>query len=256
MIGAAVTFLAVAIADLTAGGLGGTPVSRRRAVLGILAAAFVMLAGGWGAGWTMALVLVLTASLAGVSAWLLLRSRERLDPRRAWVALAALIAYLALGVGAEALWDAAPVDWLDRWLETLAFPALNMMEADSLLLIVALFLFLTGTANGVVRTVLIAAGTETERSEERLRGGRIIGVLERWMILALMLAGETTAAGLVVSAKSILRFPELTRAAGESAGTEASAGANVDHVTEYFLLGSLVSWLMAALLALLFVGPF
>ena len=61
------------------------------------------------------------------------------------------------------------------------------------------------------------------------------------MIFSLGLAGEPTAAALIVSAKSLLRFPELSRAS------------EIDAVTEYFLLGSLASWGLALLFVLLLV---
>lgn len=256
MMGATITFLAVGLGDLVAGGLGGTPVNRPRALLGISAAAVVVVAAGSVAGWTAALATMSLVVVAAVAAWILLRVPPRPDGRRAWVALGSLVVALGGGVGGEGLWRKASVDWVADWLETLAFPALNMMEGATLFLVTAMFVFLSATTNGVVRAVLIAAGTRTESSEERLRGGRVIGVLERWMIFALMLSGEPTAAGLVVSAKSILRFPELNRAASHPPSGGDSPPAEVDQVTEYFLLGSLVSWLVAAIMALLFVGPF
>ena len=118
---------------------------------------------------------------------------------------------------------------------------------------IAAAVFLAATGNGVVRAVLAAAGTETQRSEARLRGGRVIGVIERWMIFGLMVAGNPTAAAIVVSAKSILRFPQLSKVV-QSAGEQSSdpvveEQGRVDDVTEFFLLGSLVSWAMAMALA-------
>ena len=62
--------------------------------------------------------------------------------------------------------------------------------------------------------------------------GRWIGVLERLIIYVLVVADETAAAALVVTAKSILRFPEIT-------GDEPHLDA------EYVLIGSLASWLVA-----------
>src|SRR5690606_29978105 len=107
-------------------------------------------------------------------------------------------------------------------------------------------------ANGVVRAVLTCVGTPWQRSATRLRGGRLIGALERWLIFGLAIAGEPTAAALVVSAKSLLRFPELSRTGqpppSGSSGVrddEQSAPADIDLLTEYLVLGSLVSWVLA-----------
>jgi hypothetical protein len=56
--------------------------------------------------------------------------------------------------------------------------------------------------------------------------------LERLLIYVLMLIGAAAAAGLVVAAKSILRFPEIS---GKPAAIDP----------EYVLIGSLASWLLA-----------
>lgn len=62
--------------------------------------------------------------------------------------------------------------------------------------------------------------------------GRWIGILERLLIFLLVVGDEAGAAALVVAAKAILRFPEIT-------GDEPHLNA------EYVLIGSLASWLMA-----------
>jgi hypothetical protein len=84
-----------------------------------------------------------------------------------------------------------------------------------------------------------------DASEQALKGGRYIGPLERWLIFGLALAGQPTAAALVISAKSIIRFPELQSKAGRAdtasfPGTDAREGQSqqIDALTEYFLIGS------------------
>jgi hypothetical protein len=91
-------------------------------------------------------------------------------------------------------------------------------------------LLLTLPANWVVRQVLRLARQEPPPSQNR--AGRWIGVLERLLIYVLMLVGAAAAAGLVVAAKSILRFPEIS-----------AKPAVID--PEYVLIGSLTSWLLA-----------
>jgi hypothetical protein len=64
------------------------------------------------------------------------------------------------------------------------------------------------------------------------------------------LAGEFGAAGLVIAAKGLLRFPEIQatargRTATDPAGSYPGGPAGIDDVTEYFLVGSFVSWLIA-----------
>ena len=72
-----------------------------------------------------------------------------------------------------------------------------------------------------------------------LKGGRLLGPMERVFILGLGLTGQFTAAGIVVAAKGLLRFPEL------QAARDSSRGPGIHAVTEYFLVGSFASWLIA-----------
>jgi hypothetical protein len=69
--------------------------------------------------------------------------------------------------------------------------------------------------------------------EPDLKGGRLIGPLERVIVFALMLMGAYALVAAVFAAKGIVRFPEISRDAGS--GNRA----------EYFLVGSMVSWALA-----------
>jgi hypothetical protein len=104
------------------------------------------------------------------------------------------------------------------------------MSWASIAILVAAGLLLTIPSNWAVRQVLRLARHEAPQSENR--AGRWIGALERLLIYVLMLIGAAAAAGLVVAAKSILRFPELS---GKPAAIDP----------EYVLIGSLASWLLA-----------
>ncbi|QJU53687.1 hypothetical protein SCB71_10650 [Herbiconiux sp. KACC 21604] len=70
-----------------------------------------------------------------------------------------------------------------------------------------------------------------------LKGGRLIGPLERLLIVALTLAGALPIVAGIFAAKGIVRFPEIS--ADGARGSKA----------EYFLVGSLVSWSLALALA-------
>lgn len=104
------------------------------------------------------------------------------------------------------------------------------MSWDSVAVVVTGGLLLTLPSNWVVRRVLRLARHETPQNQNR--AGRWIGVLERLLIYVLVLIGAAAAAGLVVAAKSILRFPEIS-----------AKPATID--PEYVLIGSLSSWLLA-----------
>lgn len=66
-----------------------------------------------------------------------------------------------------------------------------------------------------------------------LKGGRLIGPLERVLIVTLTLAGSYPVVAGLLAAKGIVRFPEIS--ADGTGGSKA----------EYFLVGSLVSWTVA-----------
>jgi hypothetical protein len=104
------------------------------------------------------------------------------------------------------------------------------MSWESIAIVVAGGLLVTVPSNWTVRQVLRLARHETPQSENK--AGRWIGALERLLIYVLMLIGAAAAAGLVVAAKSILRFPEIS---GKPAAIDP----------EYVLIGSLASWLLA-----------
>jgi len=104
------------------------------------------------------------------------------------------------------------------------------MNWESMVIVVLGGLLLTLPSNWAVRRVLRMARHEAPQSKNK--AGRWIGVLERLLIYVLVLIGAAAAAGLVVAAKSILRFPEINR-----------KPASID--PEYVLIGSLASWLLA-----------
>lgn len=101
------------------------------------------------------------------------------------------------------------------------------------------------TGNVIVRLVLRATGTvdpgrgASHDVARTLKGGRLLGPMERLVIVGLGLAGHLTAASVVIAAKGLLRFPEL------QSKRDNPAEPTIDEVTEYFLVGSFVSWLVS-----------
>lgn len=241
MLAISASVLVVALADLAVCGISGVP--RRRAVNA--AALVAVLAGAalalpWlglegGARWSL---FGLTAGAA--LAWLGLR----LKPDSAGLAggaLAVLSLYLLVLAGASGwLWSRARAPGLERWLGTLVAP--DVVGPGAFLALVAAVAFSVSTASGVVRCTLAAAGP-IRVSADRFRGGRTIGVIERLMIVGLVVSGNATAAALVVSAKSLLRFPEVSRQ--KEREEEGGLARAADVSTEYFLLGSMASWMCA-----------
>ena len=156
------------------------------------------------------------------------------------------LALLVAAIGAAALLSGqagAAGGPLGRWVAQVPLPVLGDVDADGFLLLAGVVLLQLSTGNVLVRLVLAATGTITtdlhgasRGPERRLKGGRLLGPLERLFILGLGLAGNLTAAAIVVAAKGLLRWPEL------SSPTEQD---RVHRLTEYFLVGSFVSWLVA-----------
>lgn len=70
-------------------------------------------------------------------------------------------------------------------------------------------------------------------SRAGFQGGRLIGPLERTLVLILTLAAAYPLLAAMLAAKGIVRFPEISR--------DGETGARA----EYFLVGSLVSWVIA-----------
>ena len=85
---------------------------------------------------------------------------------------------------------------------------------------------------------IVAGRTEDEGEVTALRGGRWIGPLERLLIIVLAGAGAEVAIAAVVAAKGVIRFPEISK---DSTGEKA----------EEFLIGSVSSWILAALVSML-----
>lgn len=247
MTGLGLLLLALGVADAVAGGLPGHPPVRTWAGIlgGTVAAGLVATTAGTGTaavGWALA-----TGAVA--AGWLRLRAGDRLPEVRAWAALGLLALAATAALVAGSATPARTDSPLGRVLGGLDVPALAGATPAALVLLLGAAVAMGATGNAVVRTVLVLAGPDVARSRSRLRGGRLIGPLERYLILGLALAGQPTAASLVVAAKSVLRFPELASAARRDEARDAAGGPatldRVDAVTEYVLIGSLVSWAVA-----------
>jgi hypothetical protein len=130
--------------------------------------------------------------------------------------------------------------WLVRWYESLDIGALDGVTVEQFVLGAACVVFLVETSNIIVRLMLIGTGPSVIATEKSLKGGRILGPIERIFILAMAIAGHFGALSAVVAAKGILRFPEISR--------DSPGGSRA----EYVLVGSFVSWALAFLFVPLF----
>lgn len=165
---------------------------------------------------------------------------------RAWLPLSVFGGGLVLGIALSPL--ATPADGLlADWLAVTPVGVLAGLSADVTLVLTAVLLVQLSTGNVLVRLVLAATGTvDPSRTpggrdvpSYRLKGGRLLGPMERLFIVGLGIAGQLTAASVVIAAKGLLRWPEL-----QASRTEHGRG-GIHAVTEYFLVGSFVSWMVA-----------
>lgn len=165
---------------------------------------------------------------------------------RAWWPLAVLAGGLALAVLLSPL--AGDADGLvGEWLDRTPLDVVAGLDAGEAMALLGVMLVQLRTGNVIVRLVLAATGTvNPARVHGRavptfgLKGGRLLGPMERLAIVGLGIAGELTAASVVVAAKGLLRWPEL-----QAARDQGSRGPGIHAVTEYFLVGSFVSWMLA-----------
>jgi hypothetical protein len=185
----------------------------------------------------------------GIVGWLLgsaaaadrFHGGQVLGPLQIDGAVAAGIAFASFAAGVMALLLAgSTAGTAQQLMATLGRSGLGDIPGDRVLLVGALLLLQVSTANVLVRLLLDLVGVPASDNEKTLRGGRVLGPMERLLILGMGIGGSLLGAAIVVAAKALLRFPELRV---PRAGDPGYGGAS--DVTEYFLVGSFASWLIA-----------
>lgn len=189
------------------------------------------------------LLLVGIAAVAAMAWELAGNHAERVGGRRQAAPLVLFVAVLAAvillsGVG-------SPVTGLVKaWAGWAPVTGLASADLTRIMLVAGVILLQVATGNQLVRLLLGSVGAVKPAGEpqpsDRLKGGRLLGPMERLLILGLGLAGQLAAATAVVAAKSIIRFPEINAQKARENG-----GIGIDDVTEYFLVGSFASWIVA-----------
>ncbi|GAA1544425.1 hypothetical protein HD600_000222 [Microbacterium ginsengiterrae] len=194
-----------------------------------------------------ALVWAFVAIVAGVL-WVWAMPESRRSAAGFWPAVAlavvciAAVLWLGERTGAGLL---TPVWRVDSPIGPVSF--------DLVVLTFGAAVFLLESGNRIVRSALSAEsawrpverasvhtasdgedGTQpAARPSDGFQGGRLIGPLERILVLVLTLVGAYALLAAMLAAKGIVRFPEISR--------DGETGARA----EYFLVGSLVSWVVA-----------
>ena len=212
-------------ADLVRNGSGHGPVP---GMIRMLSAGGVVLALGiWGTGLDWWWFVIGLGTLA-IWAWSTRRVMTAASGTYPWPVIGLIAVILAiLAAGSH-----TPVadGWLTQWYAGLGVSALAGVSFDTFVLTLACLVFLIDTSNVIVRMVLTGTGARNTKGASELKGGRMLGPIERIFIFAMALAGQYLAVTAVIAAKGILRFPEIAK--DSDMGTKA----------EYVLVGSFVSW--------------
>ncbi|HXD25430.1 MAG TPA: hypothetical protein VN609_05830 [Propionibacteriaceae bacterium] len=231
----AVMLIAIGIADACRG-------FRPRWVSVIIGPIIVVAVAALSALWHFGDIALLAVAVVAAVAWrALCLGAERTGQH--------VIAPLAVFAAATAIlivlsgWGSPVGGVIARWMSWTEIPV-ETFSATKLLMAVGVVLLQLVTGNQLVRLVLGSVGAVRPAGEpqpsDRLKGGRLLGPMERLLILGLGLGGQLAAASAVVAAKSIIRFPEINAQKARENGT-----IGIDDVTEYFLVGSFASWIVA-----------
>jgi hypothetical protein len=210
-----------------------------------------VLAGLWAGLTAPADVAALVVIAAVVVLWGQTVTSAFAGRRSAALPLTVLGLALTLGVLASSLAGPA-AGFFGAWVQGVPLSVISDLGPERALLLLGIMLVQLSTGNVVVRLVLTVTRTVNPARhggagdpETQLKGGRLLGPMERVVIVGLGVAGQLTAASIVIAAKGLLRFPELSSDRGQK---------QIHQLTEYFLVGSFVSWLVA-LSGLVLVTP-
>ncbi len=198
-------------------------------------------------------VVIALAAAAALGVWVSF-DHTRLAMKSSLAPLAWMGGVLVAMFAISSLGD--PIDGpLEAWYSGLAFSFVTEIGVEQFVLGCCAALFAVASCNRIVVLVLGLAATSLEEGESRLKGGRFLGPMERIIVGAAILGGNPAAAAIVIAAKGLLRFPEIHQGFGSRADEEAkSERLDPDANTEYFLIGTLSSLLLAGALAICVSG--
>ncbi len=109
----------------------------------------------------------------------------------------------------------------------------------SLLLLLAVLII--SFASFIIMEIIMSKWSlEEDNSEDSLESaGKYIGILERLFVFGFILLNQSSAIGLLIAAKSVFRFGDLSRAKDRK-------------LTEYILIGTLISFGLAIFIGLVY----
>lgn len=173
--------------------------------------------------WAALIALSLTVARAALHGLL---PRPAPHPVRRFILEQGLCVLAILGVWAVI--EGAAVPW-HAWLT-------GLVSAPNLLIALAYLLVLRPTSS-LIGAALAPWIREVDKLGSLANAGALIGNLERVLILTFVLLQQWEAVGFLITAKSILRFNEIQ-------------GAKVRSLSEYVLLGTLLSFTLSIAIGL------
>lgn len=115
----------------------------------------------------------------------------------------------------------------------------KIYSTEALLLILAV-LTISYVSAIIMKIIMSNWILEEDQSGDSLKSaGKYIGILERLFVFAFIILNQWSAIGLLITAKSVFRFSDLSRAKDRK-------------LTEYILIGTLISFGLAILVSLLY----
>ncbi|WP_435313113.1 DUF3307 domain-containing protein [Cellulophaga fucicola] len=112
----------------------------------------------------------------------------------------------------------------------------NMFTPELILFLIAIFL-LTNVSSILMKVIISRWKLEDATKKSLKNAGAYIGVLERLFIFVFIVLGQWSGIGFLLTAKSVFRFGDLSKS-------------NDRKLTEYILIGTLISFGLAILIAL------
>ncbi|QLE02242.1 DUF3307 domain-containing protein [Galbibacter sp. BG1] len=118
----------------------------------------------------------------------------------------------------------------------------NIFNSELLLLFCAV-VFLTEPASILIKTIIsvYTPKTEMDKGDSLENAGKYIGMLERLLVFTFIATNHWEGVGFLIAAKSIFRFSDLTEAKDRK-------------LTEYILIGTLLSFGIAIVTSLLYIS--
>lgn len=119
--------------------------------------------------------------------------------------------------------------------------SLEKINSPEILLLILAILFITFVSSILMKIIMSKWVMKEDKTSDSLKNaGQYIGVLERLFIFIFIILDQWSAIGLLITAKSVFRFSDLSRAKDRK-------------LTEYILIGTLMSFGLAIITGLLYL---